>query len=135
MLRELIAILRSTDPLRSMHDDFVQMTQMAHDMTVAAGQIYFGDSCETDRARVYDMDIEVNQLERANAKATFFCLGGTGGRAWQPGRHALLSSIDDARQRRRTNRRLRKEPLRGRRFLPSSVAGGRHQGGAPGNSK
>ena len=95
MLRELIAILRSTDPLRAMHDDFVRMTQMAHDMTMAAGQIYFGDSCETDRARVYEMDIEVNQLERAIRKQIAGHLSVPGNQADMPYCLLLMSLVKD----------------------------------------
>ena len=35
MLRELITILRSSDPLRAMRDNFARMLQITYEMTVA----------------------------------------------------------------------------------------------------
>lgn len=65
MLRKLLSILRSTDPLRAMNDNFAQMTQIANEMTLAAGNIYFSrKGSPPERTRIYEMDLQVNQLER-----------------------------------------------------------------------
>jgi phosphate uptake regulator len=95
MLRELMIILRSTDPLRSMHDDFVRMTEIAHVMTMAAGGIYFGDRSDTEKTRVYEMDIEVNQLERAVRKQVAGHLSVPGNQADMPYCLLLMSLVKD----------------------------------------
>ena len=69
MLRELITILRSSDPLRAMRDNFIRMLQITHKMTIDAGEIYFGKTATPgDRTRLYEQDVEVNQLERTIRK-------------------------------------------------------------------
>jgi phosphate uptake regulator len=68
MLRELLSILRSTDPLRAMRDNFARMVQTAREMTIAAGDIYFGKSHPVNRAHIYETDVRVNQLERVLRK-------------------------------------------------------------------
>jgi phosphate uptake regulator len=48
-----------------MRNNFTKMTQLANDMTLAAGKIYFGQAgSPSDRSRIYEMDVQVNQLER-----------------------------------------------------------------------
>lgn len=95
MLRELITILRATDPLRAMHDDFTRMTRVAHEMTVAAGQIYFGNSQAMDRNRIYEMDIEVNQLERGVRKQVASHLSLSGHQVDMPYCLLLMSLVKD----------------------------------------
>lgn len=69
MLRQLIAILRSSDPLRAMGDNFARMLRITYEMTVAAGDIYFGKKvAPAERTRIYEQDVEVNQLERTIRK-------------------------------------------------------------------
>jgi phosphate uptake regulator len=69
MLRELISILRSTNPLRAMGENFSRMLHIAYDMSIAAGKIYFGEKdSPVDRTRIYEQDVEVNQLERTIRK-------------------------------------------------------------------
>jgi phosphate uptake regulator len=95
MLRELITILRATDPLRAMHDDFTRMTQIAHDMTVAAGEIYFGDNGSLDRTQIYEMDVEVNQLERGVRKQVAGHLSLAGHQVDMPYCLLLMSLVKD----------------------------------------
>jgi phosphate uptake regulator len=95
MLRELITILRATDPLRAMHDDFTRMTNIAHEMTVASGQIYFGESGAVDRAQIYEMDIEVNQLERGVRKQVASHLSLSGHQVDMPYCLLLMSLVKD----------------------------------------
>jgi len=69
MLRELMSILRSTDPLRAMRDNFKRMNQVAYEMTLAAGDIYFGKKgSPAARSEIYEKDVLVNQLERTIRK-------------------------------------------------------------------
>ncbi len=69
MLRELIAILRSSNPLRAIGDNFARMIQTTYEMTTTAGDIYFGKHFTPgERTRIYEQDVEVNQLERSIRK-------------------------------------------------------------------
>ncbi|MFQ5798090.1 MAG: PhoU domain-containing protein [Bacteroidota bacterium] len=69
MLRELLSILRSDNPLAAMGENFVRMIKLAHEMTFTASDIFFGRKPTLeDRRRIYDQDIQVNQLERAIRK-------------------------------------------------------------------
>lgn len=65
MLRQLATIFRTDDPMHTMGEDFVQMLKLAEDMTTSAGRIFVGDDASTTaRARIYDLDVQVNKLER-----------------------------------------------------------------------
>ena len=69
MLRELISILRSEDPLKGMGNDFATMLTRAEKMTLMAGRIYFDNTKKSeDRNDVYKDDIKVNKLERSIRK-------------------------------------------------------------------
>lgn len=69
MLRELISILRTKDPLQAVGDNFAKMLQLTYEMTHVAGDIYFGKKCDpADRSQIYRQDVEVNQLERTIRK-------------------------------------------------------------------
>lgn len=69
MLRELISILRTKDPLQAVGENFAQMLQLTYEMTHVAGDIYFGKKCDpADRSQIYRQDVEVNQLERTIRK-------------------------------------------------------------------
>ncbi len=65
MLRELISILRTKDPLQAVGENFAQMLHLTYEMTLVAGDIYFGKKYDpADRSQIYRQDVEVNQLER-----------------------------------------------------------------------
>ena len=65
MLRELLSIFRSDKPLAEMGRNFARMLRITHEMTLKAGEIYFGQSAAPDeRTQIYKRDVEVNQLER-----------------------------------------------------------------------
>jgi len=65
MLRELISILRSRDPLRDMAENFTAMLRKAQEAIMRAGDIYFeGTTDPKVRGRIYALDVEVNRLER-----------------------------------------------------------------------
>jgi len=65
MLRELLSIFRASDPLADVGDNFARMLKLTHDMNLAAGQIFFGEERrKTERNRIYELDGEVNELER-----------------------------------------------------------------------
>lgn len=69
MLKELLSIFRSDEPLARMGDSFAEMLQLTHQMTLQAGQIFFGTSLAPDeRTGIYKRDVAVNKLERAIRK-------------------------------------------------------------------
>jgi phosphate transport system protein len=69
MLRELIAILRSDNPLKPMGDNFNLMIALSRDMAHLAGSMFFErKSPPEERTRIYESDVEVNKLERAIRK-------------------------------------------------------------------
>jgi len=65
MLRELMKIFRSGEPLQAMGSDFAKMFQIAYEATLSAGEVYFGKQLTPDeRTRIYQQDVQVNKLER-----------------------------------------------------------------------
>ncbi len=65
MLREMLSLLRSTEPLKEIGDNFSQMLEMSRQLTVAAGELYFGESGSPEqRTEIYRRDVKVNKLER-----------------------------------------------------------------------
>ena len=69
MLRELLSIFRSKDPLTAMSDNFAGMLNLTHRMTLIAGDVFFGREVTAgERQQIYEQDIEVNQLERTIRK-------------------------------------------------------------------
>ncbi|MGD8866875.1 MAG: PhoU domain-containing protein [Gemmatimonadales bacterium] len=66
MLRELLSIFRSDKPLAAMGQNFSEMLQITYQMTLKAGDIFFGQSVAPDeRTQIYKQDVQVNRLERA----------------------------------------------------------------------
>ncbi len=69
MFRELLTIFRSKNPLTEMGENFARMLKLAHEMTLAAGGIFFErNAMPEERDQIRRQDIEVNQLERAIRK-------------------------------------------------------------------
>jgi phosphate uptake regulator len=65
MLRELLSIFRSDRPLAAMGRNFAEMLQITYQMTLQAGDIFFGQSVAPDeRTQIYKQDVQVNRLER-----------------------------------------------------------------------
>lgn len=69
MLRELLAIFRSENPLSVMGEEFGRMLKLTLEMSVCAGKIFFENrNNPEDRTRIYEQDVQVNQLERSIRK-------------------------------------------------------------------
>ncbi|UCF68126.1 MAG: hypothetical protein JSV80_02165 [Acidobacteriota bacterium] len=65
MLRQLLSIFRSEDPLGAMGQDFARMLKSAYELTIRAGDIYFGRPASPDeRTHIYKQDVKINKLER-----------------------------------------------------------------------
>jgi phosphate transport system protein len=82
MLRELLAIFRSDEPLALMGENFAAMLKLTYEMTRKAGDLYFSDSVKPDeQTGIYKMDVGVNKLERRIRKQVIahLTLHGTSG--------------------------------------------------------
>jgi Na+/phosphate symporter len=65
MLRALLGVFRSYDPLGAMGQNFSAMLTLADEMTVAAGEMFFtGSALPEARTNLYQHDVRLNQLER-----------------------------------------------------------------------
>lgn len=96
MLRELISIFRSDKPLSAMGDNFARMLQLAYDVTVKAGEIYFGrDAAPEQRTQIYKQDVQVNKLQRAIRKQVIAHLSVRGNTADLPYCLLLMSLVKD----------------------------------------
>lgn len=96
MLRELLSMFRSDNPLARMGEDFSKMLKLTYDMTTAAGDIYFGKPVTPeDRTQIYSEDIQVNQLERKIRKQVVTHLSFEGNTADVPYCLLLMSVVKD----------------------------------------
>ncbi|MDH5642946.1 MAG: hypothetical protein OEY63_02005 [Gemmatimonadota bacterium] len=65
MLRELLRIFRSDNPIAHMGDNFGEMLELTRDMSFRAGKFFFDQPPTPDeRTQIYKQDVQVNKLER-----------------------------------------------------------------------
>jgi phosphate uptake regulator len=65
MLRELLNLFRSDDAIARMGNDFTRMLDLAQDLTVRAGHVFFDDKGPSIQGlEIAKADIEINKLER-----------------------------------------------------------------------
>lgn len=96
MLRELISIFRSSDPLAEMGKHFVEMLHIVHEMTLKAGEIFFERTGSAEqRTWIYENDVKVNQLERRIRKQVIAHLSLTGNMLDLPYCLLLISLVKD----------------------------------------
>jgi phosphate uptake regulator len=96
MLRELLSILRSDDPLGAMGEEFRRMLNLTYDMTMLAGEIYFGKKpSPEERSHIYQEDRQVNILERKIRKLVVAHLSIPSNRASVPYCLILMSLVKD----------------------------------------
>lgn len=96
MLRALINLFRSDDPLALMGQDFSRMLRVTHDMTITAGDILFGSAADAQaRTTLYKTDVEVNQLQRSVRKGLVTHLSLPGNQQDVPYCLALMSLVKD----------------------------------------
>ena len=85
MLRALFGILRTHDPLEAIGERFDRMLKLTLEMTLSAGDIAFGhDATPESRPHIYELDVEVNKLERSIRKRIVAHLSIPGSRADVP---------------------------------------------------
>ena len=96
MLRELISIFRSSNPLREMGEQFAEMLRIAQELTLKAGGIIFeGKSSPEIRTWIYEQDVKVNALERTIRKEVIAHLSVSGNTADLPYCLLLMSLVKD----------------------------------------
>ena len=96
MLRALFGILRTHDPLQAIGESFGRMLKLTLEMTLSAGDIAFGGQASPEsRTRIYDLDVEVNQLERLVRKRIVAHLSIPGSRVDVPYCLLLMSLAKD----------------------------------------
>jgi phosphate uptake regulator len=79
-----------------MRDNFARMMQIAYEMTITAGDIYFGKTATPgDRTQIYEKDVEVNQLERTIRKQVVAHLSFPGNIPNMPHCLLLMSLVKD----------------------------------------
>ena len=96
MLRELIRIFQDQDPLAEVGESFARMLRLTQDMNFAAGEIFFGERREkAQRARIYERDTEVNELERSIRRWVMTHLAVPGNKLDLPYSLLLISLVKD----------------------------------------
>jgi len=96
MLRELISIFRSSDPLREMGQRFVEMLGIAKELALRAGASVFEASVPPQELTwIYKQDVEVNKLERLIRKQVITHLSLSGNTADLPYCILLISLVKD----------------------------------------
>jgi phosphate transport system protein len=69
MFRELLSLFRASDAIATMGRDFNQMLDAALELTVRAGEIFFGENRgEGEREEISKRDVVINKLERSIRK-------------------------------------------------------------------
>jgi phosphate transport system protein len=96
MLRELLTIFRSGDPLGSMGSDFTKMLALSRDLTLEAGVVYFGSEVNAEeRTRLFKQDVAINKLERKIRKRVIAHLSFPGNQPSVPYCLLLMSLVKD----------------------------------------
>lgn len=96
MLKELLSIFRSDNPLHGMGDDFAEMMGIARDLTHRAGDAFFGEPLTPEeRTELYRGDVMVNKLERTIRKRVIAHLSLRGTAADLPYCLSLMSLVKD----------------------------------------
>jgi phosphate uptake regulator len=96
MLRELLSIFSSGNPLKAMADNFAKMLGLSHELTLKTGAMYFEKSrVAEDRTWVYKTDVAINKLERVIRKQVIAHLAVGGNSASLPYCLALMSLVKD----------------------------------------
>ena len=96
MLKELLSIFRTSEPLSEMGENFSKMLDLTYNMTIMGGEVYFSESLQADsRTAVYKADVKVNKLERRIRKQVIAHLSLASGRTSVPYCLLLMSLVKD----------------------------------------
>ena len=96
MLKALLSVFRTQDPLGAMGQNFSAMLTLAYEMTVSAGDMFFTGSASPEaRTDLYEHDVRLNQLERKVRKQVVAHLSMSGNRPDVPYSLLLISLVKD----------------------------------------
>ena len=96
MLRELLSIFKTSNPLQAMGENFARMLTLTYEMTAEAGEIYFGMKASPEaRTAIYEHDVRVNKLQRTIRKQVVKHLSIPGNRPDVPYSLLLVSLVKD----------------------------------------
>ena len=97
MIKELLSIFRSGDPLQELADRFTKIMNLAEAVTLEAGKVYFGETPATpeQRTAIYKQDVKVNKLERKIRKKVIAHLTISGNVVDLPYGLLLMSLVKD----------------------------------------
>lgn len=96
MIRELLSILRSGEPLTPLGESFTKMVELASDLTVRAGKIYFRETTDPEELiELRGMDTKVNKLQRKIRKRIVTHLSASANSADLPYCLLLISLVKD----------------------------------------
>lgn len=96
MLHELLRILRTSDPLRAIGENFANMVTTTHEMTITAGDMLFeGCASPETRSELRRQDRKVNQMQRAIRKKVVAHMSVPGNRADVPYCLLVMTLVKD----------------------------------------
>ena len=96
MLSALMNLFRSDDPLASIASDFTRMMRVTYEMALTAGEVFSaGVARPGTRQSLYEVDIEVNRLQRSVRKRLVAHLSMRGNERDVPHCLALMSLVKD----------------------------------------
>jgi len=96
MLRQLLSIFRSDNPLKRLGEDFAQMLKITYDTTMKAGVVFSGESLKPEeRTWIYEQDVQVNKLQRKIRKQVIAYLSVSGSAPDLPYCLLLMSLVKD----------------------------------------
>jgi phosphate uptake regulator len=96
MLKELLSIFRTSEPLSEMGENFSKMLGLTYDMTIMSGEVFFSESLQADaRTALYKTDVKVNKLERRIRKQVIAHLSLASERTSVPYCLLLMSLVKD----------------------------------------
>jgi phosphate transport system protein len=96
MLRELLTLFRSGEPLKAMGDDFAEMLRLTLELVKKSGEAFFARTVsEEERTQIQRQDIQVNKLQRRIRKQVVVHLSVAGNSADLPYCLVLMSLVKD----------------------------------------
>jgi phosphate transport system protein len=96
MLRELLSLFRSSEPIAEMGENFSEMLELATELTLEAGRYFFeGPPTPDERTSVSRRDVQLNKMERRIRKQVITHLALGDGQRDAPYCLLLMSLVKD----------------------------------------
>lgn len=95
-MHELLSILRTSDPLRAIGENFAKMVTTTHEMTITAGDMLFeGRASPETRSELRRQDRKVNQMQRSIRKKVVAHMSVPGNRSDVPYCLLVMTLVKD----------------------------------------